>query len=324
LKTAKKLYLKSRYRLRHLRSKIENLRINMTRLWIPEKELTPFWSLFITLSCTSNCPYCVQNYSFLHGRRDIPLKGILQADQWLKINDINNKPKSLVIQGGEPLLYKDLIYVLEGLDTFKQLQVITNLTMEIKSIAKKINSIKTHIIKFECSFHENAIDFDTFILRALTLKEAGLLGSVRMVDANHSKTLEYIGKFADYDINLLPLFQVGFTEEGKLAVYSNVEASNLIRKPPVLCKLAQVLFSPNGDIYNCCTKLYWGDEQSSFGNLVTGFEIPEGYYICHDYGFCNPCQIGYMDVRKKDNKNIKVNKKILFSNPPIGVHSSKY
>lgn len=321
---AKKIILKSRYRLRYVRSKIENLRVNLLKIWSTKKEVSPFWSMFITLKCTSNCSYCVQNYSFIRGRKDIPSRGILKADQWIKINSIKNKPESLVIQGGEPLLFKELLYVLEGLHTFKQIQVITNLTRNIESIAKRINSIRTHCVKFECSFHENAIDFETFIRRVLTLKEAGLLGSVRMVDVNHRKTLTYIGKFADYDINLLPLYQVGFTEEGKLAVYSNEEASNLVRKPPILCKVAQVLFSPNGDIYNCHTKLYWGDQRSSFGNLVTGFEIPDGYYVCHDFGFCNPCQIGYMDIKKIDNdKNIKINEKTLFSNPPPGVQLSK-
>jgi sulfatase maturation enzyme AslB (radical SAM superfamily) len=325
LKIAKKIFLKSRYRARKIRSKIENLRVNLSRIWTIEQELTPFWSVFLTFSGTANCSYCVQNYSFLHGRKDSPLKGTLKVDQWLKINDINNKPESLVIQGGEPLLYKDIVYVLEGLHTFKQLQVVTNLTKEISLISERVNSIRTHSVKFECSFHENAIDFKTFVHRALTLKESGLLGSVRIVDVNPKKTLMYISKFADYDINLIPLYQIGFTEKGKLSVYDNEEASNLIRKPPVLCKVAQVLFSPNGDIYNCCTKLYWGDQKSSFGNLVAGFEMPNGYYVCHDFGFCNPCQIGYMDVRKiNENISIKVNKKVLLSNPPAGVQPSKY
>jgi hypothetical protein len=145
-----------------------------------------------------------------------------------------------------------------------------------------------------------------------------------MVDVTPSRTLRYIKKFADHDLELMPLYQVGF-KDGKLSVFCNKEASNLIRKPPMLCKVSLVLFSPGGDLYNCHTKLYWGDRKSSFGNILTGFEIPDGYYVCHDYGFCHPCQIGYMDVREiNEGKGIKVNEKVLLSNPPKEVQPSKY
>jgi hypothetical protein len=145
-----------------------------------------------------------------------------------------------------------------------------------------------------------------------------------MVDVAHRKTSKYIGKFADLDIKMLPLYQLGF-KNGKVVVATNEEASDMIRKPPVLCKTKLLLFSPSGDIYNCHTKLYWDDKKSAFGNICEDHEIPDGYYICHDYGFCNPCQIGYMDIKNSIGiTEIKVNKKILYSNPPKGVVSSKH
>ena len=251
------------------------------------------------------------------------MRGTIDAKDCARINDIHDKPEHLVIQGGEPLLYKDLHIVLEGLTTFKQIQVLTNLTLDVTEITRKVSSIRSHKVLFECSYHEKAVDFNIFVDRALTLKQAGLLSSVRMVDIDPKNTLRFIARFADYGLSLVPLYHLDF-QGGRLSVYSNEKASNLIRKPPVLCNLSQVLFSPSGDIYNCCTKLYWGDRQSSFGNIVADFEIPDGYYICHDFGFCNPCQIGCMDVRELDaSDGIKVNKKVLSSNPPQGVQPSR-
>jgi organic radical activating enzyme len=294
---SKKYYLTTRYRFRIWRALIERMRVAASAWFHGSKKPSPFWSIFIIYNCTASCPYCIQNYSFINGRKDSPLLGTLGAEDWLRINDIRNKPECLVIQGGEPLLYKDLHIVLEGLNTFKQIQVLTNLTVDVTEIVRKVSSIRSHKVLFECSFHEEAIDFEIFVNRAILLKQAGLLSSVRMVDIDSKNTLKFIARFADYGLSLVPLYHLGF-QKGKLSVYSNEEASNLFRKPPILCNVSQVLFSPNGDIYNCCTKLYWADRASSFGNIVTGFELPNGYYVCHDYGFCNPCQIGYMDVQE--------------------------
>ncbi len=325
MNTLRKQYLISRYRLRRVRSLIEKTRLEFLNIFRTKNvELSPFWSIFLTFRCTANCPYCIQNYSFINGRNNSPLRGSLRPEEWLRINILPDKPETIIIQGGEPLLYKDLFDVLAGLTGFKQVQVITNLTLDISDLVKKVPIIKTHKILFECSFHENAIDFETFAARALALKKEGLLGSVRMVDVAHRKTSKYIGKFADLGIKMIPLYQLGF-KNGKVLVASNGEASNMNRKPPVLCKTKLLLFSPSGDIYNCHTKLYWDDKKSAFGNICEDHEIPGGYYICHDYGFCNPCQIGHIDIKSTNEiATMKVNEKILYSNPPNGVEFSKH
>lgn len=316
----RKQYLISRYRLRHVRSLIEKSRLKFLNIFRKRnEELSPFWSIFLTFRCTANCPYCIQNYSFIDGRNNSPLHGSLKPDEWLRINDLPDRPETIIIQGGEPLLYNNLCDVLAGLTGFKQVQVITNLTLDVSDIVKRVSLIKTHKILFECSFHENAIDFETFATRALALKKEGLLGSVRMVDVDHRKTGKYLGKFADLDIMMIPLYQLGF-KNGKVLGTTKGEASDMTRKPPVLCKTKLLLFSPSGDIYNCHTKLYWDDKKSALGNICEDHENPDGYYICHDYGFCNPCQIGYVDIKSTDEiSEIKVNKKILHSNPPKGV-----
>ena len=319
----KKRYLMARYKFRALRSWVERTRLRMMNpLNREQAEVEPLWTIFPIYNCTATCSYCIQNFSFVNGRMDSPLRRTLPPEIWLKLNAIKDKPESLVISGGEPMLYKGLADIIEGLDTFKKITVVSNLTLDVTELVERLRSIKSHKVLFECTYHDEAISFETFVSRALILQEAGLLGSVRMVDVNSEKTLEHIGRFADYGLKLAALYEIGY-KDGKALVYENEEASNLIRKPPVLCETSCTAFGPTGDVYNCHTKLYWDDKQSSFGNIVSGFEIPDGYYVCHDFGFCNPCQIGYMDVRSvNETAGIKINEKVLLSNPPKHVRPS--
>ena len=51
------------------------------------------------------------------------------------------------------------------------------------------------------------------------------------------------------------------------------------------------LFAPNGDIYNCHYKVYTNHKEK-LGNLFNeevGVHIPRDYFLCEDFGFCNPC-----------------------------------
>jgi len=288
-----------------------------------ENEVIPLWSVFLIWKCTTDCPYCVQNYSFKNDRTDSPLKGSLPPESWWLLNNLPNKPEGIVVTGGEPFLYKKLADVLIGLSGFKQVQVVTNLNIDPSNVVERVSKITTHKVFFECSFHEASIDFGTFLARATMIKKAGMLGSVRVVDVDPSRTKKYIKDFALNGIKIQSLDQVG-VDGDEVLVLSNPEASNLVRKPPVLCKTKLVLFAPNGDVYNCHTKLYWADKAASFGNITTGFNIPETYLSCSDYGFCQPCQIGYMDV-KPLNAFDSVGRihHILPSNPPSTVVNSR-
>jgi organic radical activating enzyme len=288
-----------------------------------ENEALPFWSVFLIYKCTTDCPYCVQNYSFKNDRTDSPLKGSLPPESWLRLNDLPNKPEGLVVTGGEPFLYKKLADVLLGLTEFKQIQVVTNLNIDPSIVVERLSKVTTPKVSFECSYHEESIEFGTFLTRAIMIKKAGMLGSVRVIDIDPSRTKRYIKDFALHGIKIHSLDQIG-VDGDEVLVLGNLEASNLVRKPPVLCKTKLTLFAPNGDVYNCHTKLYWADKAASFGNVTTGFNIPEDYLSCSDYGFCQPCQIGYMDVKTDIPKEaVAAGLRILPSNPPPTVVQSR-
>ena len=298
------------------------------KTYLPEKifnkldtrhSLKPYWSIQVTLKCNADCSYCIQGYSFNDGRKGIPEFNGLKPEEWLKIIEIKNKPDEIVIQGGEPLLYKGLNILLKGLHSFKKITVVSNLALDITQIAQDIKSINTHKVEIVSSFHPCVVDFDTFISRVLLLRDIGSLESVKMVDIDMKQSLQYTKRFAEHNIDLIIQPYIG-DKEGEVYTHKRLEPSNYIRKPPVSCKTNLVLFAPNGDIYNCHTKMYWGDKGSSFGNLSGDYEIPEGSYVCHDYGYCNPCQVYFMEVSPVDfATNGTSNSKVLLSNPPDGL-----
>ena len=164
-----------KYRFKAVVNLVEKIRLFLSgNLHKNEAEVSLLWSILITYACTTDCYYCVQNYSFKNGRKDSPLKGKISAEDWLLLNKIPERPEMIVITGGEPFLYKDLAKVIAGLSGFLQVWIVTNLTIDVIETISKLKSINTHKILFHCSYHETGIDFDIFLSRVLQIKNAGL------------------------------------------------------------------------------------------------------------------------------------------------------
>jgi hypothetical protein len=91
-------------------------------------------------------------------------------------------------------------------------------------------------------------------------------------------------------------YRAGFDQTGKQGIY---------------CRMKKVLFAPNGDIYNCHYKLYTG-HKDKFGNIFNEdvyIVMPEEYFLCHDYGFCNPCDSEGHSFKSLDGKEINIGEK---------------
>lgn len=70
----------------------------------------------------------------------------------------------------------------------------------------------------------------------------------------------------------------------------------------------KVLFAPNGDIYNCHYKLYTG-HKDKLGNLFeqdVRIVIPQDYFLCQDYGFCNPCDSELHSFKRLDGAEFNI------------------
>jgi MoaA/NifB/PqqE/SkfB family radical SAM enzyme len=296
---------------------------------------TPFnsyWAVFLTLGCNLKCPFCIQTIS-----GPIPNYDIARSDVWVKfLNSIEgrskkrflrrDKVKKLALIGGEPTLHPDFFEIINGLDREWSLTITTNLGTklfnDIGLFAKRVKRRKR--IRFHPSFHGDLTDIKEFISKIKDLQRAGL-------KINRTFVVSYppdeINKFKDYQaifnkhgILLEKQRFCGFHEgvlyplkgdesesefKDSIADYPKYkEACGAASKEKIYCKMNKVLFAPDGSIYNCHYKLY-SKSVDSYGNLFSKdvqIKIPTDFFLCNDYGFCNPCDFSHAEFKicKKD------------------------
>lgn len=125
-------------------------------------------------SCNLKCPYCT-----IHTMK---AKGDCKASwqEWVAaFNKI--KPSVIDITGGEPFLNKNIIEIINGLESGVLVGLTTNLTFSIERFATDVSPKKAFSIT--ASYHPSTtlIDKQTFIDRALTLKNNGFHVTVNFV-----------------------------------------------------------------------------------------------------------------------------------------------
>ena len=143
--------------------------------------------------CNYRCPYC-----WFYGKwqrmaeKNIypPLEKILKI--WDNIY-AKYGPVYLDLIGGEPLLYPQIIPLVKGLSIHK-IGITSNLSVDVSDFARQIDSSRVHVTG---SFHPSFADLDTFLKRALLLKEKGFGDQVCYVayPAQIKPMAHYMDKF---------------------------------------------------------------------------------------------------------------------------------
>jgi sulfatase maturation enzyme AslB (radical SAM superfamily) len=281
-----------------------------------------YFGAFLNLSCSLPCEYCVQKIS-LPGQA-LAHYATMPGRQWVEtLNSISgrtkkrflrrHKRKKLSVTGGEPTLHPDFIYIMNNLDKDWKVTVTSNFSSPFfdKDI-KYLKQIKHRgRLKFNASYHYMHVSIEKFIENVKKMKRAGLNVDTIFIVAHpaHRKEVEecrmrlskmhrsvklqrFLGRYEgglypsdkacdivcehSDGINNYKAYSEGFGQAGKKDIY---------------CRVKKVLFAPNGDIYNCHYKLYTG-HKDKFANLLDKdlhISMPQDFFLCHDYGFCNPC-----------------------------------
>jgi len=281
-----------------------------------------YFGAFLNLSCSLPCEYCVQKIS-LPGQ-PVARYSLMPGQEWVEaLNSIagrtkkrflrHPKRKKISITGGEPSLHPDFIYILNNLDKDWKITVTSNFTSAffdkdiefLKQIKRRSN------LKFNASYHFMYTSLEKFIENVLKVKKAGFNVHSLFIVAHPA----YIKEIEEYKKKLLKIHPIVKLQrffgrhEGKL--YPAQDAGDVVceqedgirnykayreafgqsGKKDIYCRVKKVLFAPNGDIYNCHYKLYTG-HKDKFGNISDKdlhIVMPQGFFLCHDYGFCNPC-----------------------------------
>jgi MoaA/NifB/PqqE/SkfB family radical SAM enzyme len=286
---------------------------------IIDSHFTAFWGVFLNLDCNLKCDYCIQKISL--PRKPLASYPGLTGKEWVKtLNAVGNRTqrrflrrariKKLSILGGEPTIFGDFLYVINNLDKNWKLTVTSNFDspffeQDLKQIKNKGR------LRFNGSLHFLRTPLERFIAHTQKLKKAGINVHTLFVVAHPG----YLEKALDYKNQLLKIHPrvklqrfLGFYQE-RLYPQDADYAKSREQKDgisnfrlyqqgfgqrgasPIYCHSDKVLIAPNGDIYNCHYKLYTG-HKDKLGNLFSEdlhLRIPREYFLCQDFGFCNPC-----------------------------------
>lgn len=131
------------------------------------------WNLLY--KCNYRCPYCWFEGKWLEMEkttRYLPVKELM--NYW---ENVHKRYGSAVIDilGGEPFLYPNFIDLVKELSEAHFLNITTNLSCNINEFVEKIDSSKVGI---GITFHPLFADFNSFVNKALLLKENGFVDKV--------------------------------------------------------------------------------------------------------------------------------------------------
>jgi len=289
---------------------------------IIEAPFESYFGVFLTLACSLACEYCVQKVSLPN--QPLGRYPIVSGKMWVEaLNSITPrikkrflrpaKKKKISITGGEPTLHPDFVYIINNLDNNWRITVTSNFISPFfeKDIRFLKQIKKRRGLKFNGSFHFLYTSIEKFIENVLKIKKAGLFVHTLFVVA-HPGHIEEVQRYRRELLKIHPLvklqrflghfqgklypcqegYDIEYQQQDGIYNYKDYqEGFSQKNKQDMFCRMNKVLFAPNGDIYNCHYKLYTRGKDK-LGNL---FEedvrviLPQDYFLCQDFGFCNPC-----------------------------------
>ena len=95
-------------------------------------------AVFLTLACNLKCAYCINRYG-----NDEAAKKHLSGKEWVEgLNRIVSRDDiPLTLQGGEPSLHKDFIYILNNIKPGLNIDILTNLQFDGNGFIRKLSLI---------------------------------------------------------------------------------------------------------------------------------------------------------------------------------------
>ena len=255
--------------------------------------------VFLTFACNLHCSYCINRFGDLVSGRSI-----LSSSEWMRgLNRIVSRPDlPISLQGGEPTLHPDFYSIVCHIRKNLNIDVLTNLECDLESFMQNItpDRIKRDApyASIRVSYHPEVMQIEKLAKRVLILQQAGY--SIGIWGVEHPAYDMEIRKAHEYCAQLGIDFRTKeFLGEydGKIfGRYKYQDACNRQARTTVLCRTTELIIGPGGDIYRCHGDLYEGREP--IGHIMDpDFTISADFRPCHNYGYCNPC-----DVKLKTNR----------------------
>jgi MoaA/NifB/PqqE/SkfB family radical SAM enzyme len=255
--------------------------------------------IFLTFDCNLSCSYCINNFErSLKQRKGIPGKDWVAA-----LNRIQTRVDlPVTLQGGEPMLYPDTVFIINNLKPELPIDILTNLQFDVRSFSKQVDPERLKrdapYASIRASYHPEQMNLEDTIERILVLQRAGF--SVGVWSVLHPHYEEHIRK-AQKECQSKGIdfrFKEFLGEyKGKLyGTYKYDGACGHKALHQVECRTSELLVDPSGQVYRCHHDVYQQCNPVGF-LLDEEFQVEDSFRSCSDFGCCNPC-----DVKVKTNR----------------------
>jgi MoaA/NifB/PqqE/SkfB family radical SAM enzyme len=269
----------------------------MKPVQIPEDH--NYIAVFLTLACNLRCSFCINTF----GETTYSKKHLL-GKEWVKgLNRILSRDDlPLSLQGGEPSLHKDFIYILNNIKPELNIDILTNLQFDedefIRSVDPERIKRKSPYASIRVSYHPEVMELEPLVKKVLKLQDAGF--SIGIWGVMHPVQTEDILKAQErckaLGIDFRTKEFLGEYNGRLYGKYRYEGACEKISKKRVLCKTTELIIGGDGSVYRCHSDLYEG--RAPVGNILDPeFEIKEVFRVCDFFGHCNPC-----DIKVKTNR----------------------
>jgi hypothetical protein len=259
-----------------------------------------YLAIFLTLDCNLRCDYCINCHGGVNGHRKKDISG----REWLRgLNRLVSRPDlPVTLQGGEPSMHPDFLYIINNLSAVLNIDILTNLCFDTDRFIKEVDPARLRrdapYPSIRVSYHPGYMNLDLLIKKVLTMKDAGF--SIGIFGVLHPRTKEHILKTQEKCLGLGIDFRTKEflgEFEGKLYgtyLYPGSVDGKVNKK--CLCRTSELIVGPSCNVYRCHHDLY--NDLEPTGNLLDpDFQIDDIFRICDKLGSCNPC-----DVKVKTNR----------------------
>src|SRR3989338_1996614 len=256
-------------------------------------------AVFLTLRCNYGCGYCINRFGGFRLEA-----ASLTGEEWVKglnrISADNDLP--ITLQGGEPSLHKDFIYILNNLKPELAIDILTNLQFDPDEFIGKVSPARLRrdapYASIRVSFHPEVMDLWETLEKSLRLLRAGFSIGIWAVEHPQSRRIIRKAKALDTDmgIDFRTKEFLGHYRGRLYGTYKYEEACFKKEAREVDCRASELIVGPCGDVYRCHRDAYAGI--NPLGNILEeDFAVMDGYRRCNSFGYCNPC-----DVKIKTNR----------------------
>ncbi|KKS56675.1 MAG: hypothetical protein UV20_C0007G0012 [Candidatus Magasanikbacteria bacterium GW2011_GWA2_42_32] len=270
----------------------------MKSIIIPESY--NYIAVFLTFSCNLRCSFCINDFGSVARTTK---RRLLSGKEWVEgLNRIVSRPDlPITLQGGEPTLHKDFVYIINNIKPELNIDVLTNLRDEkifIGNIDPRRLKRDAPYASIRVSYHPEQMSLNELIRKVLKMQNNGF--SVGIWGIMHPKQEIEILKAEKYCKSLGIDFRTKEflgTHKGKIyGQYRYPGAISKRDKKSVFCKTTELIIGPNGDIYRCTADVY--EKRKSIGHILDpDFQIEDKFRLCEWFGHCNPC-----DIKVKTNR----------------------